>query len=68
MTDAQELTLRRLCDGYGATFDAADYLLYPEDSWMMPGWVEGWVGGYDGIRKTPKTIYVGVSPEGDANS
>lgn len=68
MTDAQELALRRICDRYGCDFRSSDYLVYPADSIMMSGWAEGWVGGYDGVRKSPATIYVGVSPEGDVNS
>lgn len=70
MTDAQELTLRRLCQGYGCEFRPADYMVYPADSSMMPGWVEGWVGGYHGAdaEHSPRTIYVGVSPQGEASS
>lgn len=62
MTEAQEATLRRLCLGYRVEFLPEHYRVYPADSWMMPGWAEGWIGG------SPGTIYVGVSPEGEAHS
>lgn len=68
MNDAQELTLRRLCQRYGCDFSRAHYLVYPPTSNMMAGWAEGWVGGYDGVTKKPHTIYVGVSPEGESHS
>jgi hypothetical protein len=62
MTPAQEQRLRQLCTNYNVEFDPSDYIEYPPDSFMMPGWVEGWVGGVE------RTIYVGVSPEGDSHS
>lgn len=62
MTEAQTNALRRLCESFRVEFDPNDYRLYPADSWMMPGWVEGWVGG------SPGTLYVGVSPEGESHS
>lgn len=63
MTPQQEATLRRLCASYCVPFDPAHYRVYPADSWMMPGWAEGWIGGPNWAR-----IYVGVSPTGEANS
>jgi hypothetical protein len=62
MTEAQEAKLRQLCDAYNVEFDAGQYLVFPADSWMMPGWAEGWVGG------DPTTIFVGVSPTGESHS
>ena len=59
MTKEQEATLRRLCDGYKVTFNAADY--HPQFD-LPTGYVAGWVGGQ------PGTIYVGVAPNGDASS
>jgi hypothetical protein len=78
MTDAQRDALWRLCGGYNVPFREDDYYLYPTDRSApqpgignMPGWVEGWVGGCDGRHESGdrrRTIYVGVSPEGQANS
>ena len=73
MTKEQEATLRRLCDGYKVTFDAADYL--PQFD-LPTGYVAGWVGGPKhagavndaGERILGGTIYVGVAPNGDASS
>ncbi len=62
MTEAQQARLRQLCAGYRVPFDESHYHLYPPTSIMMPGWVEGWIGG------APGTIYIGVSPEGDSHS
>ena len=42
MTKEQEATLRRLCDGYKVTFDAADY--HPQFD-LPTGYVAGWIGG-----------------------
>lgn len=62
LKEAQEQALRGICERYGVDFNASDYLVHRESSWMMPGWAEGWVGG------TESTIYVGVSPEGEIHS
>lgn len=62
MTNAQEAKLRQLCTRYEVEFNPDHYLLYPDDSWIMPEWVEGWVGGRE------DTLYIGVSPEGDSHS
>jgi len=62
MTDAQVARLTRLCEAYDVAFDPTHYLVYGANSWMMPGWAEGWVGG------KPGTIYVGVSPTGESHS
>lgn len=62
MTDAQELALRRLCDGYGVKFDADHY--HPQFD-LPPGYVAGWIGGNVFL---PVTIYVGCSPEGEISS
>lgn len=67
MNDAQELALRRLCQNYGVEFHHEDYIVFGPDSFMLPGWVEGWIGGYTD-QGPAKTIYVGVSPTGDVNS
>jgi hypothetical protein len=73
----QEETLRTLCDRYGVQYAAEHYYVYPSDSIMMPGWAEGWVGGPqhanpDYARPEEPvgnpTIFVGVSPEGEAHS
>lgn len=61
MTPEQEAKLRLLCERYHVTFNPDHYFQNPE-GWIMPGWVEGWVGG------TPSTIYVGVAPDGSSHS
>jgi hypothetical protein len=70
MTLAQRNRLWDLCAGYNVPFREDDYYRYPDDSSMMPGWVQGWVGGRDdgsGITGR-RTIEVGVSPEGESHS
>lgn len=64
MTVEQELVLRRLCDAYRVTFDDGDYLRNLFD--LPSGYVAGWIGGH--LGNPGRTIYVGVSPEGDASS
>lgn len=59
LTDQQTDTLRRLCEQRALTFDPDHY--QPQFD-LPPGYVAGWIGGDTG------TIYVGVSPEGDASS
>jgi hypothetical protein len=69
MTTAQMLTLWRLCGGYNVPFKEDDYLLLSADSAFTPGYVEGWIGGSLHAAGNPKsTIYVGVDPQGRANS
>lgn len=64
MTIAQRNRLWALCGRYGVPFREDDYVLQNRPTGLMTaGWVEGWVGGLVG-----KTIYVGVSPEGDSHS
>lgn len=67
LTLAQAERLRALCENYGVEFHAADYKPGFD---LPPGWVEGWVGGivHAGTPGFPKTIFVGVSPEGDSHS
>lgn len=67
MNKAQEATIRNLCERYNVEFDPKHYVTNSEHSTMMPLWTEGWIGGYD-IQSTHPTIYVGVSPEGQAHS
>ena len=62
MTVLQYRKLRDLCHRYKVLFDPADYV----PTFDLPSdWVAGWVGGN---TKAGKTIYVGVSPEGDSHS
>lgn len=62
LTQAQRERLQSLCAGYRVEFNEDDYL----PTFDLPtGWVAGWVGGQNCPKKT---IYVGVSPEGDAHS
>jgi hypothetical protein len=74
MTQEQFDKLRVLCDRYNVDMAIADYFVNSQDSSIMPGWVEGWVGG-DRYKAIPvqtsiqkPTIYIGVSPEGDSHS
>ena len=48
MNEAQRNALWALCGRYGVPFREDDYRVYPPDSWMMKGYVEGWIGGRDG--------------------
>lgn len=59
MNDVQRAALQRLHERYGVPFDESKFITYPSDSWMMPGWAEGWVGD---------RVFVGCSPEGDIHS
>jgi len=65
MTDEQYNKLSDLCQRYGVKMNIGDYLVNSPNSSMMPGWAEGWVGG---PNQAQKTIYIGVSPEGDSHS
>jgi hypothetical protein len=67
LTEAQVGSLQNLCERYGVEYRADDYFIYPADSFMMPGWAEGWVGGHE-IQWEHPTIYVGCSPEGKCHS
>lgn len=70
LTDAQTEKLQILCDRYKVEFHPDDY----QPAFDLPdGWVAGWVGGplHAGVESAGfnvKTIYVGVSPEGDSHS
>jgi hypothetical protein len=77
LTEAQETTLRALCETYRVEFDPNHYFVYPLDSHWMPGWCEGWLGGPRHANpqyakpEEPAghpTVYVGVSAEGEAHS
>lgn len=67
MTVQQETALRGICDRYEVGYDPSHYFVYPDDSAMMAGWAEGWVGGAEIQREHP-TIYCGVSPEGQIHT
>lgn len=70
MNDAQRQALQRLCERYNVTFDPNHYITYPLDSFMMAGWVEGWVGGpqHNGWPDAHRTLYVGCDPDGRCHS
>lgn len=70
MTAAQEESLRDICRRYQVEFESKDYYLYSPDSVMMPGYAEGWVGGFNHSDRGPDrtTIYVGVDTDGRINS
>lgn len=76
MTNAQRNRLWEMCGNYNVPFRENDYYLNPST-----GWVEGWIGGVEHalpqvpdnapvVRKipVPRTIYVGVSPEGESHT
>lgn len=62
MNPAQEAKLKQLCRNYSVPFKHEHYVSFDEDGPMMAGWVEGWLGGL------PGTLFVGVSPIGEAAS
>lgn len=71
MTQEQFDKLRGLCDRYNVDMSIGDYLCYGPNATMMIGWCEGWLGGvsHNGMLSgMKKTLYVGVSPEGDSHS
>ena len=64
MTPAQELKLRLLCERYEVDFDPSHYYVSPADSYIMPGWAEGWIGGHEHARVgaeegEQQTVHVG---------
>jgi hypothetical protein len=64
MTDAQRDRLWQLCGAYNVAFREDDYA----PTFDLPdGYVAGWVGGWKGIGDR-RTLYVGVSPAGEASS
>jgi hypothetical protein len=67
MNMRQQAALFNLCGRYNVQYDASHYLVHPWDAWVMPGFAEGFVGGYD-IQETHPTIYVGCDPEGRISS
>lgn len=71
LNEAQEASLRQLCDRYEVEYQADHYTVWPEDSFIMPGYAEGWIGGPDHAKDCGTgavTIYVGVSPTGEVSS
>jgi len=62
MTLAQRDRLWELCAGYNMAFREDDYVLHAPDATFLPGYVEGYVGA------DPKTIWVGVAPDGSSSS
>jgi len=67
MNPKQRETLQKLCASYKVAFRESDYNLAFD---LPKGWVAGWVGGIDHSGQGPlkRTLYVGVSPEGEASS
>lgn len=62
MTQEQFDKLSDLCNRYNVKMSLRDY--HPDFS-LPAGWFAGWVGGDDQVNKT---IFVGVSPQGDSHS
>lgn len=67
LTIAQAATLAGLCLRYEVDYDPNHYYIHPADDWMMPGWAEGFIGGYD-IQETHPTIFIGCGPDGRSHS
>lgn len=67
LTGPQRDRLRDLCARYGVAFRESDYVAAFD---LPQGWVSGWVGGADHGETGPgkQTLFVGVSPDGDAHS
>ena len=69
MSLAQRDRLWEMCGNYNVPFREDDYVLSGRQASIGAGWVEGWVGGRDGSGITSRrTVYVGVSPEGDSHT
>ena len=69
MTQAQRSKLQQLCENYHVPFREDDYWPSAKQTGVGAGWVEGWIGGRDGSGITARrTLYVGVSPDGQAHS
>lgn len=71
MTQEQFDKLLILCERYEVSMAISDYQVYSQDSTFTPGWAEGWIGGPNhngGFVAKRKTIFVGVSPQGDSHS
>lgn len=70
MTTAQRDKLWSLCGSYNVPFREDDYhpTIFSSSS---PTMYEGWVGGFE-LKSVdpavPRTIYVGVEPNGDSHS
>lgn len=65
MTQEQFDKLSDLCRRYDVKMHISDYVVNHENSPFTPGWAEGWVGGQ---TRSKRTLYVGVSPEGESHS
>lgn len=71
MTTKQRDKLWEMCGRYNVPFRENDYVLHQKTgAFSQEGWVEGWIGGplHNGHNNMGKTIYVGVDPEGNANT
>jgi hypothetical protein len=64
MNHAQRNALWDKCAGYNVPFREDDY--HPQSD-LPPGYYAGWIGGWEGIGHR-RTIFVGVSPEGELSS
>lgn len=70
MTTKQRDKLWELCGRYNVPFRESDYEIYQGAFKGLLGMAEGWIGGpmMNGHNNQGKTIYVGVTPDGIANS
>lgn len=76
LNEAQEATLRQLCQQYEVEFEPIHYFVFPENVPFYAGWAEGWIGGpahrTSQVRRADEqllhpTVWVTVSPEGEAH-
>lgn len=67
MNENQRTALRNLCERYSVEFDETHYVVNSPTSWTLPGYAEGWVGGY-ALQATHPTLYVGCDPDGRISS
>lgn len=67
VNDNQRTALRNLCERYRVEFSESDYVVNSPDSWTLPGYAEGWIGGY-AVQTTHPTLYVGCAPDGRISS
>ena len=63
MNDKQREALKDLSERYGVPFKEEFFLVHAEDSWTLPSYAEGWIGGQDHQK-----LYVGCDPEGRISS
>ncbi|PBC38493.1 hypothetical protein CJ179_38510 [Rhodococcus sp. ACS1] len=64
-TDPQIAKMKDLCERYNVSFIRDDYFMHDINGNWTPGFVEGWVGGDQGVNKT---IFIAIEPDGSSHS